>query len=88
MNSGKEFGRFPLAPFAVVGPGPVGISFDPDGSLDFNAVQSVGLAVYGLLQIIQTAVVDFVFEVCASGLFLEEIASSVFDGDFIPVNLV
>ena len=88
VNSGKEFGRFPLAPFAVVGSGPVGISFNPDCSLDFDAVQSVCLTIDGLLLIIHTAAVNFVFEVCASGLFLEEIASSVFDGDFIPVNLV
>ena len=88
VNPGKEFSRFPLAPFAVVGPSPVGIPLDPDGPLDFDAVQSVCLGIYGLLAVFHVAPVDFVFKVRAPGLLLEEVAASVLDFDLVPVNFV
>lgn len=88
VNPGKEFGGFPLAPFAVVGPGPVGIPLDPDGSLDFDAVQPVCLGIYGLLAVFHVAPVDFVFKVRAPGLLLKEVATSVLDFDPVPVNFV
>ena len=88
VNPGKEFGGFPLAPFAVVGPGPVGIPLDPDGPLDFDAVQSVCLGIYGLLAVFHVAPVDFVFKVRAPGLLFKEMAPSVFDDDLVPVNFV